>query len=200
MHNPTPTGTTESVSGGLSARHLEIGGRPEVRRPAIISFAAMTRRRLRYFIDLMVAGYQHALNPDPLIPSLRSERIALGIDLPELDTVPLWSARRSDGAVSIPFIEFILGQVDQSLSEIGGDPESVNAIEIRNLQRARRAIARVLKEVSPKGDPPPAYPRLRDLYVPAPILEELCGPEGLGEQVLRRCAALGQRTGVDPGH
>jgi len=162
--------------------------------------AAMTRRRLRYFIDLMVAGYHHALNPEPLIPSLRSERIALGIDLPELDTVPLWSARRSDGAVSIPFIEFILGQVDQSLDEIGCDQESVNAIEIRNLQRARRAIARVLKEVSPKGDPPPAYPRLRDLYVPAPILEELCGPEGLGAEVLRRCATLGQRAGGDPGH
>jgi hypothetical protein len=199
MHNPTPTGSNASVSGDLSRSPMGLGDRSDA-RPAIISLSAMTRRRLRYFIDLMVAGYHHALNPEPLIPSLRSERIALGIDLPELDTVPLWSTHRSDGAVSIPFIEFILGQIDQNLDEIGCDQEAANSVEVRNLQRARRAIARVLKDISPKGDPAPAYPRLRDLYVPAPILEELCGPEGLGEQVLQRCAALAQRAAGDLGH
>src|SRR2546428_4144244 len=72
-------------------------------------------RRLRYFMDLLETGYRHALLPDPLPLSLRAERVALGIDVPELDTVPLWSVKRSDGAVAIPFVEFIVTQICRSL-------------------------------------------------------------------------------------
>src|SRR3989441_7793524 len=73
------------------------GGRYEERSRAAHSPLELHVRRLRYFMDLLETGYRHALQPDPLPLSLRAERIALGIDVPELDTVPLWSVKRADG-------------------------------------------------------------------------------------------------------
>ncbi len=199
MHNLTPGGNVPSRIEELPVGAVEVGEGLE-RHGVVISPAVMSLRRLRYFIDLLVAGHHHALNPEPLFPSLRGERIALGIDLPELDTVPLWSARRADGAVSIPFIEFILGQIDQGVDAICGDPASASSPDARNLLRGRRALARVIKEVSPKGDPAPAFPRLRDLFVPGPLLDELCGPGGLTDQILQHCESLLAAGSSVPGH
>lgn len=68
-------------------------------------------RPLRYFRDLLALGLSGALRPRSQVETLRGERIALGIDIPELDTVPLWAWRRSDGAISIPFLARILDEV-----------------------------------------------------------------------------------------
>jgi len=62
-----------------------------------------------------LSGARQALRPHVEPRSLRAERIALGIDLPELDAAPLWSTRRADGKISIPFVEYLLGQIWVSL-------------------------------------------------------------------------------------
>jgi hypothetical protein len=143
-------------------------------------------RRLRYFSRLLAAGYRQALDPDPFPDTLRLERLALGIDVPELDTVPAWSVRREDGAVSVPFIEYLLAQVCGCLealcppgSEERGHPD---------FARGRRLLEPIRSTVSP-GDSPPAagLPRLGEVFVPPAVLERLCGWHGLLDLILRRC-------------
>ena len=146
----------------------EFGGPPT--RPAV--------RRIRYYCSLLITGYHHALSPDPQSRSLRTERIALGIDLPELDTVPLWSTRREDGTVSIPFIEFILARICEGLDGLCAHPLLSARQAAAELTRARRGLGMILRETTPEGEAP-ALPRLGDIYISEELLKELCGPEGL---------------------
>jgi len=78
--------------------------------PEMLEKAAEELDRMRYFRNLLEMGYRHALLPDEDPDTLRSQRVALGIPLPELDLVPVWSCRTPDGTFSIPFIDFLLGQ------------------------------------------------------------------------------------------
>ena len=108
--------------------------------------------RMRYFRDLLRAGRGAALRPGSGGETLRRDRIALRIPLPELDAVPLWSVRRADGMISIPFIEYIIGQMLASAQRIGraaGLEEGEDAlVEVRSLRRA-------LVQVN-SGDPRPS--------------------------------------------
>lgn len=154
------------------------------------SMVELLLQRLRFYVDLLGAGYRLALSPDPLPRSLRAERIALGIDLPELDAVPLWSTRREDGTICIPFVEFILGQIvdtmDSLLAEVApSDPLSANEIE-----SAREAVAGALETMGAGGKPGRLLPSLRDVFVPVSTLDALCGPCGCLVTVVRRCEAL----------
>jgi hypothetical protein len=146
-------------------------------------------RRLRYYAGLLQAGYRHALRPDPLPRSLRAERIALGIDLPELDTVPLWSARRDDGALAVPFIEFILAQIAETLETLArsaeDDPRAGEAFDA-----ARREVLAAQEQIDPASGPRPALPRLRDLYLQEGFMQDLCGPGGILERQRELCEAL----------
>lgn len=162
------------------------GTEPGAEGPAV-TLARHEARRLRYFRDLLAAGYRHALAPDPQSRSLRAERIALGIDLPELDTVPLWSARRSDGLVSIPFIEFILAQICAILDAFCAEPQLTEHETGEDLAAVRRALGAILERASPGSAAPPALPRLGDIYVSQALLENLCAPDGLLDQIVRRC-------------
>jgi hypothetical protein len=154
------------------------------------SAAEMHFHRLRYFVELLAAGYRQALRPDPMPRSLRGERIALGIDLPELDTVPLWSMQRDDGSVAIPCVEFILDEARRNLEMLsrllawseGRDQEFVTG--------CRLALKRALLEVR-GGEPagPSADPQLEDVYLPGSLLDELCSAGGMLEQAVRRCEA-----------
>ena len=146
--------------------------------------------RLRYFRDLVVAGFRHALSPDPQSRTLRSERIALGIDLPELDTVPLWSVRRDDGTVSIPFIEYLLSQICSTLDALGTDRDMTPPDAAEDLRSARRTLQSILERAAPDREPAVGLPRLSDVFISQTQLERLCGQDGLLDLTLRRCEAI----------
>lgn len=156
----------------------------------ILCRARLGVRRLRYFRDLLAAGYRHALSPNPLSRSLRAERIALGIDVPELDAVPLWSVRRSDGKVSISFIEFILGQICGALDSLCGEARVTPHEVAEDLASTRRLLASLVAETRPAGEQATPLPRLRDIYVPGALLENLCGTGGLLDRTVQICERL----------
>lgn len=154
---------------------------------ALLTHAELLLRRLRYYRDLLVTGYRQALDPTPLTSSLRAERIALGIDRPELDAVPVWSARGRAGTVAIPFIEFILGQIETILAELSIDPGFLDPQAEQELAGARRSIGRVLEQASGGGEAVTSQPRLCDVFVAAGLVQDLCGHGGCLDTIVRRC-------------
>jgi len=158
-------------------------------------------RRLHYFMDLLQTGFRHALQPDPLPRSLRPERIALGIDLPELDTVPLWSVRRADGAVAIPFVEFIITEISKTLQVIAVQGGLAGSAEGDELVVARADLRRVLEQASPgSSTAAPELPRLGDIFLSRDLLEKVCGPEGILRTVVRQCEVLLAVDSARPDH
>src|SRR5882672_487214 len=187
MLKPDLAGPSQTTFRDPVALGLASGARD--RESSVHSQTEILVRRLRYYIDLLQTGYTHALRPDPLPHSLRAERIALGIDLPELDTVPLWSTRREDGAVSVPFIEFILGQIAKALEALApsaaDDPRSSEA-----LRASLQDFLGVQETIDSASGPRPALPRLRDLYLQEGLMSSLCGPEGLLDRQRELCETL----------
>src|SRR5262245_17070754 len=108
-------------------------------------------RRLHYFIGLLEEGHRQALEHDPLPPSFRADRLALGIDVPELDVVPFWSETADDGAVSIPFIEFIIAQIIWSIEGVAGEAGPSGPVSPDGLALAREALGAVLGRADPGG-------------------------------------------------
>src|SRR3989454_6279886 len=158
-------------------------------------------RRLRSFMDLLESGYRYALLPDPLPLSLRAERVALGIDLPELDTVRLWSVKRADGAVAIPFVEFIVTQICRTLEAIADGAGLAGSPVGEDLVLAGGALRRVLEQTSPgSATAAPDLPRLGDLFLSRDLLEEICGPRGLLPAIAGQCEALLAVEPVRSGH
>ena len=150
-------------------------------------------RRMRFFRDLLAQGYRSALAPGLDATTLRAERIALGLDLPELDAVACWSIRRADGTVSIPFIEFILGRMIASLDAF------VLAMRERRtggpLSEARCALGRALRRAGRGSGGSLTVPRLSDAFLPEPFVAALCGPGGLLDGIVEKCEALASPAG-----
>ena len=158
-------------------------------------------RRLHYFMNLLETGYRHALLPDPLPLSLRAERIALGIDVPELDTVPLWSVKRADGAVAIPFVEFIVTQICRTLEATADEAGLSGSAAGEELVLARGTLRRILEQGSPgSATALPDLPRLGDIFLSRDLLEEVCGPNGILGEIAGQCDALLAVESVRPGH
>jgi len=177
------------------------GGRYEERPKAAHSPLELHVHRLHYFMELLETGYRHALLPDPLPRSLRAERIALGIDVPELDTVPLWSVKRGDGSVAIPFVEFIVTQICRTLEAIADQAGLSGTAEGEELVLARGTLRRVLEQGSPgSATAAPDLPRLGDIFLSRDLLEEICGPKRLLETIAGQCEALLAVEPVGPGH
>jgi hypothetical protein len=137
--------------------------------------------RMRYFRNLLRAGRRAALQPGSEGETLRGDRIALRIALPELDAVPLWSVRRADGMISIPFIEYILGQVLASALRIG---------RMAGRGEGEDALVEVLVQVNSGGPGALLLPRLNDVYLPAVLVERICGADGILERVVSRAEAM----------
>jgi len=166
-------------------------GRIEDRARTAHSPLELHVHRLHYFMDLLKTGYRHALLPDPLPRSLRAERIALCIDVPELDTVPLWSMKRADGAVAIPFVEFIVTQICRTLEVIADAAGLSGRPAGEELLLARATLRRVLDEASlGSATAAPDLPRLGDIFLSRESLEEICGVKGLLGKVAGQCEAL----------
>jgi hypothetical protein len=180
---------------------LPLGSRFEERERSAHSPLELHVRRLHYFIDLLDTGYRHALQPDPLPHSLRAERIALRIDVPELDTVPLWSVKRGDGAVAIPFVEFIVAKICRTLEVIADEAGLSGGALGEDLILARAALRRVLEQASPGcATAAPGLPRLGDIFLSRDLLEGMCGPKGFLGTIARQCDALLALETVRPGH
>src|SRR5262245_722355 len=148
-------------------------------------------RRLHYFIGLLEEGHRQALEHDPLPPSFRADRLALGIDVPELDVVPFWSETADDGAVPIPFIEFVIAQIIWSIEGVAGEAGPSGPVSPDGLALAREALGAVLERADPGGAATaPDLPRLRDVFLPRGIVEGLFGPGGLLQVISGQCEAL----------
>ena len=145
-------------------------------------------RRLRYFQALMTDGFKASQSADLPTGTLRAERIALAIDRPELDAVALWTTRRDDGGVAIPFIEYLLGQFIGSLEMFLADlADHGAAAEVATLSTA---LEIALKEANHRGDQALAVPQLGDSFLPGPFLDRICGNEGLLDRTVRCCEGL----------
>ena len=190
MLDPTPVTDPRQTLRNPASPGLVPGKGPARPDETVLSEVDLHSRRLRYFLDLLEEGYHQALRPDPLSRSMRVERIALGIDLPELDTVPLWSVRREDGAVSIPFIEFILWQAGETLQALCGAAEEEAAGSAQELRQSHQALSDALEAIRPGGQGSPSIPRHRDIFVAEALMRDLCGPSGLLGRIARQCDAL----------
>ena len=184
---PTVTGNSEVLA--LHATPLGPGSATagaDLRIP-LHSPAEVNLRRLRYFIDLLETGFRHALRPDPQASSLRAERIALGIDSAELDSVPLWSACRRDGTVSIPFIEFIANEIDRSIEVFAENIKSEAPSAVGELRSRARALHLLLEKAGLRMNEVPVLPRLGDVFLSRDVLSEICGPPGVLQPIVRQC-------------
>jgi hypothetical protein len=196
MSKTTYAGDFHPSMTGVPPIGTGVRDRPEARQAVLHSQVELLLRRLRFYLDLLSAGYRQALSPDPLARSLRGERIALGIDLPELDAVPLWSARGRGETISVPFVEFILGQIAEILEALAAEIAPFHPATAGEVETIRQIVARTLDRACAGGGPAPSLPRLRDVYLPVSALETLCGPGGSLAPIVRRCEAL---LGGDPG-
>ncbi len=149
--------------------------------------AEVNLRRLRYFIDLFETGFRSALQPDSQASSLHGERIALRIDLPELDAVPLWSACRGEGMVSIPFIEFIANEIDKAIEGFVGNMKSGDPAGAEDLRARGGALRLLLEKAGLRVKGAPVLPRLGDVFLSQDALGEVCGPRGVLQRIVRQC-------------
>ena len=173
-----------SSSNPESATPSLMGHEPKAPSP-VPEEALEALNRMRYFHNLLEQGYRHALQPGEDPDTLRTRRLALGIPLPELDLVPLWSRRAQDGTLSIPFIDYLLDQFLESLERFR-----------RGRRAARRARAMLTENPTSSGttqwaraghSAQAALPILEDRFLPEAMLARLCGPRGVLGRILRRC-------------
>lgn len=184
-------------SGGRRAEHVSAPVRAtDVHRRApgreLAVDLRLELRRLRYFRDLLSAAWRHACGGSDPHVTLRSERIALGIDLPELDAVTLWSHRAADGTIAVPFIEYLVSQLRLVAATLSGHDEAVR-------RRARRPLRQLLRMLSERRDLDAghdALPRLRDVFLPEEWLERICAPGGIADQLVLACAP--EREPIEP--
>jgi hypothetical protein len=149
-----------------------------------VAAAAVQLRRLRYFRDLLVSGFESTIWPDRSGRTLRRERLALGIDLPELDAVAVWSVRCGDGTLAIPFIDYILEQALDAAGHFAPWDEG------RGLGRGLERLERALVYVAPAGAPPAALPRLEEVHVPESLVAGLCGVGGALDHLVAACELI----------
>ncbi|HRI18754.1 MAG TPA: hypothetical protein PL196_09545, partial [Burkholderiaceae bacterium] len=153
---------------------------------------ALEHRRLRYFRDVLCAAWRHASGGSDPHATLRSERLALAIALPELDAVTLWSHRATDGTVAVPFIEFLVSQLRLAAATLAGRDEAVR-------RRAGRPLRQLLRTIAERRDfdaGHDALPRLRDVFLPEEWLGRICAPGGFADQLVLACAPA--REPVEP--
>jgi hypothetical protein len=184
------TGITTMHRQGRAARRFRGAamGTPVPVAPAVpaaegldLAAAAIQLRRLRYFRDLLVSGLESTIWPDRRARTLRRERLALGIDLPELDAVAVWSVRHDDGTLAIPFIDFILARAHEAA--LGFDALDATGSLRHGIGRLERALG----AVTPPGAASTALPRLEAVQVPETLVAGLCGSGGVLDHLVAAC-------------
>lgn len=146
--------------------------------------AAVHLRQLRYFRDLLALGFESTIWPDRSARTLRSERLALGIDLPELDAVAIWSVRCGDGTLEIPFADFILARAREAAAWF--EPWDQDGALRRGLGRLQQALA----AIAPPGRPVAALPRLEEVRLAESTVADLFGADGTLDRLVEACETL----------
>jgi len=154
---------------------------------AVLTPARLMLPRMRYYVELLTAGYRQAVRPEALPRCLRAERIALGIDLPELDAGPLWAACGPDLTVSIPFADFVLGRIHHILGRFVECLPSADREVGSDLWKGCLEYRRILEGLKIEDAGPDNLPRLEDCRLPQPSIDRLCGPGGLLFSILEDC-------------
>lgn len=169
------------------AQHRDTG-------PALDPGAAMLElRRMCYYRDLLMSGFESTIWPDRSSRTLRSERLALGIDLPELDAVGIWATRCGDGRVSIPFIEFLLARTRDAARRFARADRSGSVAGLL------QPLDEALLSMTPPGRPAADLPRLEEVYLTEAEVARLCGNGGLVERLVEECQAIGLRSLPESG-
>ena len=146
-----------------------------------VAASMVALRRLHFYRDLLRLGFEGTIWPDRASRTLRSERLALGIDLPELDLVALWATRCGDGRVSIPFIEYLLARVREGAARfLPVDRDRAIAFRLGLLDEAIAAIR-------PGGPGQENLPRLDEVFIPENEAVRLFGLGGVVDVLLRVC-------------
>lgn len=142
----------------------------------------LSLRHLHFYRNLLRLGFEGTIWPDRASRTLRGERLALGIDLPELDLVALWAVRCGDGRVSIPFIEYLLARVRATAARfLAVDHDRGVALRLARLDEA---IAAMTPEGAPSGND---LPRLDDVFLDETDAVRLCGSGGIVDLLLQAC-------------
>jgi hypothetical protein len=143
--------------------------------------AMLALRRLNFYRDLLRLGFEGTIWPDRSSRTLRTERLALGIEHPELDLVAVWAARCGDGRVSIPFIEHLLVRArDIAAHFLPLDETHTLASQLALIDEALLAIA-------PEGRPADDLPRLGEVFIDEREAVRLCGVGGVVDRLLGQC-------------
>lgn len=142
--------------------------------------------RMEYFRKLLQAACGAPLDSSHEPQSLRADRLSVGVDFPELDTVPHWTEVTDDGRISIPFLEFILTGIDAELCCFSRHPE-LGAEDLKKIQRVHTSLSGILREVTPAGEPSDGLPRLREVFVDPNKLIPVCEENGLLHQAIAAC-------------
>ncbi|MFN7955945.1 MAG: hypothetical protein U0610_29800 [bacterium] len=141
------------------------------------SLLAIDMAPFRYLRRLLITARSRALDGRRPVEILRGERIAAGIDHPELDVSTVWACRGSDENVGIPFLELIL---DELLSRAAAAQEACAAAAPRRAQAVHGVVVEIagLREELARrvaGGGRRAEPLT---FVDASVLEGICGPAG----------------------
>lgn len=144
---------------------------------------------LRYLRDLLALGVKRARDPRLPMETLRTQRIAAGIDLAELDTVPLWATQRVDGSIALPFLELVLDevltradrvlQICAHLTHGSGASARITALEIAALRRQLVESARI--------DPESAH---SFPYLPLKEVDRVCAHGGAVNRLVEECQRI----------
>lgn len=152
--------------------------------------------RMEYFRTLIHSACAAAIDPEHEPTSLRAERRHVGVDFPELDTVPLWTSVTGDGKISVPFLEFIVIGIEAELSCFSRNPR-LRRDELRPVKQALGGLDKLLRQAAPDGVPGDGLPRLREVFVDPNYIMPLCEPGGLLDQAIgacRRCCERSEET------
>jgi hypothetical protein len=146
--------------------------------------AMLALRRLHFYRDLLRIGFEGTIWPDRSSRTLRNERLALGIDLPELDLVALWATRCGDGRISIPFIEYLLAQARATAKHfLPVDRKRTIATQVAQVDAALTALAALVPEALPAD----GLPRLGEVFITETEAVSLCGAGGVIDRLVARC-------------
>lgn len=146
--------------------------------------AELEARRLRYFRDLLAHGYQCAVAAGDPFETLRSERLALHIDRPELDVVGIWSRRNAHDAITIPFVDFILRQIQGRVAAICLHDHRLWARAFIPWCRLMRILDVEAVDTAPCG----VRPELTDRCLPTGLVERLAEVGGIVDELVTACA------------
>lgn len=126
--------------------------------------------RIGFFRDLLARALAHARGDRDGAETLRRERLELGIDRPELDTVPLWASRRWDGRVEIPWLGSVASELSLALDALRPEAGSEAARRVEQVRSVLRSW---------EGAAADARDGVDVVAVPERLLVELSGPQGL---------------------